>query len=308
MAKTDSGEASQCALCRRSRTLRLSHIVPAFAGRYLKETSSTGYLRSMVNPNLRRQDLGKRFLLCGECEELFSGWETVFSTEAFPKLQDDDFTELAYGAWFLKFAVSLTWRTLVSEKSPLLHDFPQFRQKVETTLENWRLFLLGERKKPGTEHHLFVIAGIPEKLPPDLHPKFLHYLLRSIDATEAVSARTLAVYVKMLRLFFYAPITPAFPSGWKNTRIHPGNARLISPQVVAMRGFFDLLKSRAEEALARPVSAAQADKIRQAMLKDPQRVLNSESMKVQLASEYLIERPPPRGREDGAAAGAKGRR
>lgn len=285
-----SAQPPRCGLCLRERPLRVSHIIPAFAGRYLKKTSATGYLRDAINPNIRRQDLRKEPLLCGECEQTFGNWEREFSVHAFPAIQDDTFKELEYGDWMLKFAVSLSWRTLVTDRADFVRDFPQFDEVVTETLESWRLFLLGERNQPGTEHHLFVIAGVPERVPPGLHPKFLHYLLRGIDATEAFTSRVLAVYLKLLRAFFYSPIAPRSPSGWKNTRIHAHRGRLISPQSVAMPGFLDLLNSRVAEVFAKPLSKAQSATITKAMTKNPERVLSSESLKVELASRRLLGR------------------
>jgi hypothetical protein len=285
-------EPTCCGLCQQQRPLCVSHIVPAFAGRFLKESSATGYLRDAVNPNVRRQDLDKEPLLCSECEQIFSNWEREFSIRAFPLIQEDSFKELEYGEWMLKFAVSLSWRRLVTDRADLFQDYPQFNDVIERALESWRLFLLGERKQPGTEHHLFVVAGMPERVPEGMHPKFLHYLLRGIDANEAVSSRVVAVYVKLLRAFFYSPIAPSSPAGWKNTRIHAQRGRLISAQVVSMRGFFDLLKSRAEEVFAKPLSEAQSAKITEAMKKNPERVLSSESLKVELASRRLLGSPP----------------
>lgn len=220
-----SGAPSVCRLCLRERNLRVSHIIPKFAGKYLKDTSATGYLRDAVNPNIRRQDLIKAPLLCADCEQIFSNWESDFSRLAFPILQSDSFKELEYDGWLLKFAVSLSWRTLVTDEEDLASDFPQFTMAIRETLDNWRLFLLDNRRQPGSDHHLFVFAGIPETVPDALHPKFLHYVLRGIDATEAVGNRTIAVYVELLRSFFYSPIIPRSPAGWKNTRIHVGSAR-----------------------------------------------------------------------------------
>lgn len=282
-------EPTRCALCLQLRPLRISHIVPAFAGRYLKETSATGYLRGGTNPNLRRQDLAKVPLLCNDCEQRFSALEREFSISAFPAFQDDDFTELTYGEWMLRFAVSLSWRTLVTDRAELVRDLPQFSEIIDRTLEVWRIFLLGQRKHPGTEHHLFVFAGVPSRMPPEMHPKFLHYALRGIDATEAVSNRVLAVYVKLVRAIFYAPLVPRSPAGWKNTRIHVGNGRILgSSQTLAMRGFLEFMNSRTEEVYAVPISPAQSKKITETLLKDPERAIRSESFKVHSASERLL--------------------
>jgi len=50
-----------CRLCSRARELQLSHIVPAFVYRWLKDLSGTGFLRFGKNPNRREQDGLKDF-------------------------------------------------------------------------------------------------------------------------------------------------------------------------------------------------------------------------------------------------------
>ena len=65
---------SACALCQDKSELELSHIIPKFVLRYLKETSA-GFLRSAENPNTVVQDGEKHYMLCGKCEDLFSKYE-----------------------------------------------------------------------------------------------------------------------------------------------------------------------------------------------------------------------------------------
>jgi hypothetical protein len=285
---------SVCPLCWRRAKLCLSHIIPAFAGRYLKETSATGYLRDGLNPNLRRQDIGKQQLLCTDCEQMFSRWENDFSQKAFPIVQADDFKELEYDSWLLKFVVSIQWRILVINHLEVASDSPQFKSAIVNTLENWRLFLLGERNQPGGVHHLFVFAGAPTKISGRVHEKTLHYFMRGIDATELVSSRELGVYSKMLRSVFYSPIVPASPTGWKNTRIHAGPGRIVSPQELGMPGFWSFIQHRITEVHAKPVSKKQLHKITEAMLANPQRTVASESFKVRQATRRLIGEAKPK--------------
>jgi len=284
-----------CALCRNEAELRQSHIVPSFFGAYLKETSATGYLRGAIAPNLRIQDLSKEDLLCDACEGRFSVWEKKYKEEAFEKVQDDSFRELEYGSWLLLFLVSLSWRVLVCDRAGFLSDQPQFSEIVETTLENWRLFLLEKRSQPASEHHLFVFAGVPESIPDGLHEKILHYMLRSVDATVAFNKRTCFVYTKALRSLVISPIVPASPSGLINTRVHAGRGRLKSPQKIAMTGFGGLLDSRTAECFAVPLSEIQKKKISEAVLRDPKRALSSESYKVHKATTRLVANPGERG-------------
>jgi hypothetical protein len=262
--------------------------VPSFFGAYLKETSATGYLRGAETPDLRVQDLVKHELLCDSCEGRFAVWEKAYKENAFQSVQDDGFTQLEYGPWLLPFLVSLSWRVLVIEKDGLVVDHPQFSAIVKRTLENWRLFLLGDRRQPGSEHHLFIFAGVPETMGAGWHEKSLHYILRVVDATTGVGGRTLFVYTKAIRSLVFSPIRPVSPSGWVNTRVHAGHGRLISPQKIAMAGFGDFLNSRIEDAFRQPISEKQMGKIGEAMIGNPERALASESHKVHQASKQLL--------------------
>ncbi len=284
-----------CALCQKKAELRQSHIVPSFFGAYLKETSATGYLRGALTPNLRVQDLSKEALLCDSCEGRLSVWEGKYKEEAFDKVQDDSFRELEYGPWLLLFLVSLSWRVLVTQRADFLAERPQFSDIIEKTLENWRLFLVGDRSQPASEHHLFVFAGVPESMPDGLHEKILHYMLRSVDATVASNSRSLFTYTKALRSLVISPIVPASPKGLVNTRVHAGRGRLISPQKIAMRGLGGFLDSRAKECFAQELSDKQKARIEEAILRDPQRSLSSESYKVHKATKRLVTKPGERG-------------
>lgn len=277
-----------CALCLNKAELRQSHIVPSFFGAYLKETSATGHIRGAETPNLRVQDLLRKELLCDSCEGRFAVWEKAYKENAFQNVQDDGFTQLDYGSWLLPFLVSLSWRVLVTEKEGLAEDYPQFSAIVERTLENWRLFLLGNRRQPGSEHHLFIFAGIPETMPVESHEKSLHYMLRAVDATAAVGSRTLFIYTKALRSLVFSPILPASPSGWMNTRVHAGQGKLLSPQKIAMAGFGKFFNSRVGEVFCQPISEKQMGRIGEAMMRNPERALSSESHKVYRASVQLL--------------------
>lgn len=276
-----------CALCKSRAELRQSHIVPAFFGSYLKETSATGYLRSGEAPNLRLQDLPKQNLLCDGCEGRFAVWEKAFKEEVLPLVQSDGFKELRYGPTLLPFLVSLSWRTLAVQQELLAETHPLVSKAVSRTLENWRLFLLGKRKHPGSEHHMFVIAGVPVRMPASSHVRMLHYLLRGIDAGTAGDSRTLFVYTKPLRSLIFSPVIPASPEGWIGTRVHPGTGRLGSRQRIEMAGFLDFLNSRVKECHSKPLSDNQRRKIGDAIVRQPERALTSESYKVHQATERL---------------------
>lgn len=66
---------TKCALCGNETELELSHTVPKMAVRTLKKTA-IGNIRSTENPNKTIQDSEKLYMLCGDCEDLFSEKET----------------------------------------------------------------------------------------------------------------------------------------------------------------------------------------------------------------------------------------
>ena len=102
----------QCRLCDAESDLHLSHIVPAFAYRWLRESSGNGHLRSGSSPNQRVQDGPKRYWLCTICEGMLSRSETSFATKLFFPYTDDEATLFIYGEWLLQFCVSVSWRVL----------------------------------------------------------------------------------------------------------------------------------------------------------------------------------------------------
>lgn len=283
----DSASRPSCALCLSERPLQQSHVIPAFVVRHLKTTSATGYIRT-PGTEQRVQDLPKKPLLCSDCEQRFSRWERTFSLEAFPKIQGDNFDFFEYDHQLLKLAVSLSWRVLVTDRLDLSESRPEWRTEIDLTLENWRRYLLELQKNPGGVHHLFVVPGIPLEVPPDAHPKTLHYLLRAVDGTALGGSRNLAVYVKLLRSIFFAPIVPANPRGWRGTRIHGGPGRLVSAhQRLSMKGFGAFLQSRVEVGFSDTLSQKALEQIVKAIKKNPERTLASESHQVHLATRRL---------------------
>ena len=105
----------ECALCKKIKDLKESHIIPKFVGEWLKETSATGYLRDGASPNLRKQDIIKEHLLCHECEENLSKYEKRFSEEIFVPFHSGK-REFLYDDWLIKFIISMSWRVFIDQQ------------------------------------------------------------------------------------------------------------------------------------------------------------------------------------------------
>lgn len=109
-----------CALCKKEPSIKNSHIVPSFVFKWLKDTSATGYLRDIIQPNLRKQDGFKFPLLCQKCETKLSLWENKFYKEIFLPYQNENQglepASYNYDDWLLKFVISVSWRNILAQK------------------------------------------------------------------------------------------------------------------------------------------------------------------------------------------------
>jgi hypothetical protein len=147
----------QCRLCGVESNLQLSHILPAFAIRWLRESSGTGHVRRSDSPNLRVQDGEKRHLLCISCEGLLNQSETTFAGALSHPYTNGKSTEFDYGPWLLRFCVSVSWRVLLFQRdeTSLKSYAPDTIARFNAAESAWRAFLLGQRPNPGLfQQHL----------------------------------------------------------------------------------------------------------------------------------------------------------
>ena len=116
---------TKCALCGNEAELELSHTVPKMAVRTLKKTA-IGNIRSTENPNKTIQDSEKLYMLCGDCEDLFSEKETWFASKIFHPYLKKEKTIFDYDENLAYFITSVSWgrawilkilRTYMIEKS-----------------------------------------------------------------------------------------------------------------------------------------------------------------------------------------------
>jgi hypothetical protein len=150
-----------CRLCQKHEAVEDSHLIPALAHRAMKKQSPTAFFRRPTEPNRRIQDGVKCKLLCPQCEDLFNTWETQFSNRIFNPLyvENNPSHSFQYEEWFLKFAVSVSWRTLTflvdQEPNKKLHLLSN------QALNIWKDYLLGESDEIGLyRQHLIVLDQI----------------------------------------------------------------------------------------------------------------------------------------------------
>lgn len=221
-----------CKLCLNERELKQSHVLPAFAGRWLKNNSLTQYFRNLENPNLRKQDLTKVPLLCINCEDRFSQWEDKAAGELFKPWNEKRSINLEYQEWLMMFVASLSWRTGIlcrDEFSDSDLDKDKLA-KFDRALECWRQLLLGIESSTGQyEHHIFLWSKVESVEGIDDLGKWHAYTLRGFDGACLSYRQSLLVFTHLPGMSFFSSIVPKQLSECRGTWItRQGN--LTSPQ------------------------------------------------------------------------------
>lgn len=139
----------QCRLCHSPEvSLQESHIISKMFYNTIKSKSITGLMREASMPNRAVQDGIKIPLLCKDCEELFSKYETWFSNEIYQKtIQLDGDIQFDTDNGFLSyFLLSIAWRivsyAIETEKISLTKAETDMLSK---TVELWREWLYYEK-------------------------------------------------------------------------------------------------------------------------------------------------------------------
>ncbi|UQB69543.1 hypothetical protein [Epilithonimonas zeae] len=196
-----------CKLDLQKKELKHSHIIPKFTFDYLKSTGSK-YLRNIENPDIRHQDGTKEYLLCNDCEQLFSKRERWFANNIFFPYLKENKTEFQYDENLGYFVISMLWRVLINQLShPSVKNeiLLSFLKDVES---EWREFLINF-KYPINFNNLnifftdrLIYNGNSNLLNSDL------YFTRFIDATIVHNNdfSKVAIYAKFLRFIFWAPV------------------------------------------------------------------------------------------------------
>ncbi|MBI2470715.1 MAG: hypothetical protein HYV59_05660 [Planctomycetes bacterium] len=273
-----------CQLCRKSKILRESHIIPNFVFKWLKDTSATGYLRPGSNPNKRSQDGVKQYLLCDDCEQLFGNWENKFKNSIFLPLSHGKANKFSYSSWLLKFAVSISWRVLASCFKQDLSRFSTIHlDKANKALEVWREFLLDKRPHPDKyQQHILPMDLIENHNDPNMPTNINSYILRSVDMDVVWFKKRAFVYSKMCRVIILGFIDEDRPNYWEGTKIHVHKG--IVGETLRYRipeNFIAYLKDRTNKVRSslEGISEKQWDRIEQTYSKDMDRAMASETLK-----------------------------
>jgi 5-methylcytosine-specific restriction endonuclease McrA len=269
-----------CGLCGAKKELRLSHIIPKFIVKWLKDTSASGFLRT-GDTGYRIQDTFKINLLCQDCEELFSAWETYFAEQIFYPFQDGK-TKLPYDDRLNKFMLSIAWRLLRVHVYELVDD-PIRRGYTETALEKWKDYLLDKTKelKP-YENHIFFLDNL-DRQSTELPDKFLWYTLRSIDSIIAtLSKDEVFTFAKIPGILLVSSINPTEFGGWKVSKLD-ADGMIELPQKITHEDIVQFLVSRSTMTMQIKLSKSEQDKIATAIKNKGEKILESKTLETLLA-------------------------
>jgi hypothetical protein len=128
----------QCKLCQQEKELQVSHIIPKFVYKWMKE-SGTGRLRHGRTFNIPTQDGIKTKLLCKECENELGKREKWFRENIFDGFLKRNEEELINSSELKYFAVSILWRVLIL----FLYDGNKYKSfdELKNAEEEWRNYL-----------------------------------------------------------------------------------------------------------------------------------------------------------------------
>ncbi len=140
----------ECALCNESKELVESHVISKMFYRWIKKTTKNKVPRFRSMEDEISQDGYKIYLLCSDCEQEFSRYETYFSSVVYQPTIKNIKVSINYDERLLMFIVSLGWRFLYVylQQKP---DAPTYLNWYE---RHWKEYLRGKVNKIKTNHFI----------------------------------------------------------------------------------------------------------------------------------------------------------
>lgn len=235
-----------CAFCGKHKTLKESHVLPAFVYRWLRTRSGTGNIRRSDNPNKRVQDGLKLHWLCGCCEAKFGRHETEFAKKVFYPWLDGD-NRISYDDWLLKFCVSISWRVLkfCRGKNADANYTAEQAELMDQAEQRWYDFLEGKEPHPAQfEQHLIIFDNASSTTISDLPNNFNRFMTGAITLDIVGSDRSLMTYAKMGRFQLFGIIQKG-PNKWVGTKVHVRHGVLKPDNFTLPIGLLDLFREKA---------------------------------------------------------------
>ena len=285
-------EKRKCLLCQNEAELQLSHILPAFVFRWLKESSGGGHIRLGMEPNRRVQDGLKRYWLCAQCEGNLNISETSFATKIFYPYLSASGEQFRYSQWLMHFCTSLSWRVLrfyLDEKA--LNDWSaEALEHIGKAEKTWREVLLGNKPHPEVhQQHLLPLDQL-ENATGKLAPSINRYLMRAIDMDLCRSEQVIFTYAKIGRFIVLGFVNEPDPKRWQGTKVNANQGIIQSKKYVLPKVFWEYVNQKANRMaeLLNGVSDKQAKKIDASFKKNIKGYIESDAFRAMSADVSMF--------------------
>lgn len=279
----------KCALCRKEANLENSHIIPKFVPKRIVKKSATGFMRNIFNSQKRIQDGSKQYLLCGDCEDRFNKYETIFASNVFNPYKIGKIEDFEYEEWLSKFIISVNWRTLyldligyLKEQNIEIDDLQRFIECEKILRE----FLLGERKDiEKIDINMFIFNDIKSASQEiiDCNPHSFFYG-SFFDYTVVIPTngdKCIGIVANLSGLIIYTTLYSPQKYKSKNTNVelHGGNFKVSnqsSENPILEDVFQYMIQSREKQ---EELSEEEQKKIIKSIERNPEKFIKSESYK-----------------------------
>lgn len=275
-----------CHLCERLARLQDSHIIPAFVYRWMRRTSSTGYLRGSEVINRRVQDGIKVKWLCTNCEQQIGTYEKQFADSLFYPVVDFQCPDLYYGPWLFDFCVSLSWRALcyLHTKDSFVDFSETERSLLEEALSSWKLHLLKQDLKVSAfPQHLLIASEISSTDSEIYPPRDVNTGLRRTSYfTVDKDSDHIVVFTHFPCFFLMGVISDKNPSAWVGTEINKDGGVLTkeqSPPAIFYENFEREIEFGRRNSAS--MSAKQKRLIDNSIKTNPERVARSDTLRAE---------------------------
>ncbi|MBC2729643.1 hypothetical protein [Thiobacillus sp.] len=238
-----------CRLCGKESELQLSHVLPAFAYRWMRDSSGNGHIRASDEPNKRVQDGLKFYWLCTTCEEIFSRNETVFAGRLFHPYLKESGKVFQYSSWLIQFCISVSWRVLrfYRDEGHLKAWDPEALARVDAAESVWRDCLLGNRVHPGNyQQHLLPLDRISETTG-ELAPNINRYLMRAIQLDIGRGTQSIFTYAKLGRFIILGFVYEPQLNHWRGTKVHASHGYIEPRRFTVPHAFSGYLNEKARK-------------------------------------------------------------
>jgi hypothetical protein len=274
----------KCKLCGADGELKLSHFIPRFVGKWVKDTSATGFIRLNESVNKRAQDVAKDYWMCGTCGQLFSDWEREFARKVFYPLVNDKKSEAVYGSWLVKFCASLSWRTLtyIRNANPSGH---RGHEGVDDVLDQAQSalgdFLLGRTSNPGKyEQHLYPLEAFSETNVRNLPSNINRYILRNMHMDILYGDKGVMIYTKLPSFIVLGLTGHAESAKMRSSRLAISSGKISPRQYWWPTGFAEYMFGKAREISDsyKTINSKQRKIIDNALSSNPDRAASSKTV------------------------------